>query len=418
MYKVSFSRLFASVVITSQFVLPFSSALAAEPPSSLDELGTTASQGEIVVSEESAVAPVESAESPADIQADPPQSESLGGETAPVETSAQSEAVVASPELSTDKADYYPGETATIFGRFFQSVQDILLKIFGGSAETNDYTETIQNITTDSEGSFTTTYTLDGLARPLYTVIASALSGEELARTTFTDPPSVEFDQCANDNPTAGACDWIGSILQANNSVYFEGMSVPQRLLYRGIGNGAHTISFKYSYTKGGTHAYDFITGKNQGNGSFSPGISTFNDCGNLTGPDLAACTALIATTEGFVPIPNDAFDSKDSAPGAGTGTSQTAKETFYGARSISVYNTGTFTASTTPIVITHDVAADGDTGDSDAQVTLNFTLASCGGGCDVMLYFDGHLAVGGSDNTTGVNWGPALGSANINGGP
>lgn len=316
--------------------------------------------------------------------------------------------------IITDKNAYSSTEVVLITGYGFTPNTDYRLVI------TADNLNVSYDIKTDANGSFSYSYQLDGTFRPLYNVYIKDLSGNVLATTTFTDPapPSVDFKQCANENPTAGACDWIGSILIANNSAYFEGMSVPQRLLYRGIGNGAHTISFKYSYTKGGIHAYDFITGKNQGNGSFSPGITTFNDCQGLSGPDLTACNALVILTENFVSIPNDSFDSKDSAPAPGTGSSQTAKETAYGARSISVYNTGTISATSIG-AITHNVAANGDTGDSDAQVTFNFTLASCpSGACNLVLYFDGHLAVSGSDNTTGVNWGPGLGSANINGGP
>ena len=39
---------------------------------------------------------------------------------------------------------------------------------------------------------------------------------------------SVDFKQFANDPPQK----WIGSILQENNSEYYEGMSVPQRTIF------------------------------------------------------------------------------------------------------------------------------------------------------------------------------------------
>ena len=39
----------------------------------------------------------------------------------------------------------------------------------------------------------------------------------------------VDFRQCSNENPTLGDCVWINGIIQQNNSVWFEGMSVPQR---------------------------------------------------------------------------------------------------------------------------------------------------------------------------------------------
>ncbi|HLC44982.1 MAG TPA: hypothetical protein VJK50_04035, partial [Patescibacteria group bacterium] len=102
---------------------------------------------------------------------------------------------VANPELSTDKEDYHPGETATIFGRFFAALQNIILKIFGAGPDGNDYTEETQNITTDETGSFTTAYQLDWVYRPLYTVTASTPEGIGLAQTTFTDGPSMGVDK-------------------------------------------------------------------------------------------------------------------------------------------------------------------------------------------------------------------------------
>ena len=326
------------------------------------------------------------------------------------------------PVLTTDKPDYFPGQIAAIVGSFFEKLQTIALKIFGGTQEEGTYTETNTQVTTDEQGSFTFNYQLDNFFRPLYTVIGSNLLSQELARTTFTDAIPVDFKQCANNNGTAGICDWIGSILQNSNSVYFEGMSVPQRILYRGIPNGSHTITFNYSYTKAGIHAYDFLTSLNQGNEDFMPGITEVNYCQGLGGADTTACNALAPSTGRIsVPIPHDPYDSKDSAPAPGNGTSQITKENAYetanGVRNFEVKTNGSFTAGS--IVITHDVTANADTGDSFSQVLFSFTLSGCpNNSCNFILYFDGHLAVGGSDNTTGVNWGVGLGSSNINGGP
>jgi len=94
------------------------------------------------------------------------------------------------PELNTDKADYAPGETVSIFGRFFQSLQNIVLKIFGGSVEENNYTETTASLVTNEQGSFSFQYILDNVFRPLYKIIASTISGEKLAETSFTDGSS------------------------------------------------------------------------------------------------------------------------------------------------------------------------------------------------------------------------------------
>src|SRR3989344_2971682 len=209
---------------------------------------------------------------------------------------------------------------------------------------------------------------------------------------------SVDFSQCANnDSPTpAGKCNWIGSILQASNSDYFEGMSVPQRILYRNVEtNGPHTISFTYQYTKGGIHAYDFLTTVNpyaapdfvQGvtDESYVPGITDLAPCDDLSGPDATACTSLISTTPVFVSLPSDPFDSKDTSPSApGTGTPQSTKESnfefsFPGGRSLTVYSGGgttAFSGYSISALVHSPSAANSDTGDSDVEVTLNFTSA------------------------------------------
>ncbi len=324
--------------------------------------------------------------------------------------------------ISTDKPDYSPSSLVLITGSGFIANKTYTINIVSTDEPPVNFTDQVK---ADGSGNISYAYQLDGNYRPNYTVYVK--TGEIInAVVTFTDGNiSVNFDQCANDdNPTpAGQCNWIGSILQGNNSTYFEGMSVPQRILYQGITTpGAHTISFAYSYTKGGTHAYDFLTSLNQGNGGFSPGITNLDKCDGLSGGDATACNALVGTTATNVSIPNDPFDSKDSPPGVGTGTTQTQKENWYqgqyGSREISVHSSNAFSGGL--ISLSHTVGADADTGDSDVNVTLNFNLAGCSAAspCDLLIFFSGHLAVTGSINNNGADWGQPLGSSNINGGP
>jgi len=61
--------------------------------------------------------------------------------------------------------------------------------------------------------------------------------------------------------------DWINGILQGSKSKYYEGMSVPERILMQSIppNSGAanpnlHTLNLKVLATKAGLHAYDFLT--------------------------------------------------------------------------------------------------------------------------------------------------------------
>jgi len=80
--------------------------------------------------------------------------------------------------ISTDKADYSPGDTVTIYGSgFLEGAVSITVTRPDGS--TNGWA-----VTSDSSGAFTTTYALDGI-EGVYTVIAS--DGTNTATTTFTD---------------------------------------------------------------------------------------------------------------------------------------------------------------------------------------------------------------------------------------
>ena len=106
------------------------------------------------------------------------------------ETETQSASTADSPSgpaLTTDRADYHPGGIATIFGSFFQSLQDVLLNISGEGTEEVAPSEEAAAVTADTEGSFSYEYTLEDVYRPLYTVVASTLSGERLAEASFTD---------------------------------------------------------------------------------------------------------------------------------------------------------------------------------------------------------------------------------------
>jgi len=331
--------------------------------------------------------------------------------------------------LFTDKSDYSPTQTAVIFGNNFTPNQTYTLEI------TSDNLFVSVEVTADSSGNFAYSYQLDGTYRPLYNVVAKDSSGAVIAITSFTDAIQTDFAQCSNKNPTLHNCVWIGSIVQSSNSQYFEGMTVPQRLLFRDavIANGVHHITFTYQYTKAGIHAYDFLTTVRpdastvQGN---TP-AETLNSCANLGGADTTACNSLSPSTtapKANITVPSDSFDSKDSAPGTGTGTSQTTKESNYeianggvGSRKITVYapTAGAFSAPS--MILTHSPAgADSDTGDTEVSIDITFTSSDCstGSGCNYLLYFGGHLALTGANNNTGSNWGPGLGSSQISGGP
>src|SRR6185369_9549076 len=71
-----------------------------------------------------------------------------------------------------------------------------------------------------------------------------------------------DYDQCSNDVGFgySDGCHWVNGDLNKNNSTFTEGDSTPQRVLLTGMTTGQHTITFQYDTTKGGAHAYDFLT--------------------------------------------------------------------------------------------------------------------------------------------------------------
>src|SRR5947207_512021 len=87
------------------------------------------------------------------------------------------------------------------------------------------------------------------------------------ATATFTDSVNNDFKQAANKDGSPwglGNVHWINSILQANNSRYFEGMSTPQRVILSGIPattGDTHTLHISHQANKSTTtHAYDYLT--------------------------------------------------------------------------------------------------------------------------------------------------------------
>ena len=173
------------------------------------------------------------------------------------------------------------------------------------------------------------------------------------------DPLNVDFKQFANDWNK-----WIGSILNENKSTYYEGMSVPQRTIFTSIPSTTsnnHTLTFSHQATKGGIHAYDWLTAYNQGN---MPPL-VFAPCGEDIGPpaDLGAiCESLHGGSNWIlVDVPDDPFISKDGS----TQSRIDAYEAQYGNRQIKIYGNQPITAAA--LTLSHDVSSPGgDTGDSD----------------------------------------------------
>src|SRR5215472_69921 len=168
--------------------------------------------------------------------------------------------------LTTDKPDYSPGESITFTGTGWQPGETVNIEIYetsvdpffdeGGVTAVADADGTISNSDFQCQQSF--------LGQGFLAHATGASSGVT-AEATFTDNINADFRQAANNDAGYGLGNthWINSIVQASNSRYYEGMSVFQRFIVDGLpattGNH-HSLLFSHEFTKGGVHAYDFLT--------------------------------------------------------------------------------------------------------------------------------------------------------------
>jgi hypothetical protein len=277
------------------------------------------------------------------------------------------------------------------------------------ASSTSTPSSTTAASTTTSPGSTTST-TAAPSAAPKAKPAPTTTTTSAPSTTTTTTPAvtqqatgsvSTDFSQCSNGKNGDQDCSWINGILNTNNSKYGEGMSVPQRILHTNVASAAsHVIRFSHQYTKGGTHAFDFITSWPQASAtglgthiSFNPTIA----CAGLGG-STSTCTSLINGGHFLdIAVPSYAGETQDAAYNA-----------LHGTRTVRVYSDAAVTGgSFDPITISGSPA-----GDSDLMYSLHVT----GTGTQFLVLVAGHLAVG--DDGTAVSWGAGTGAGSISGGP
>ena len=237
-------------------------------------------------------------------------------------------------------------------------------------------------VNADGGGNFTSDWLVeeDSLNQTLLLTADGQSSGLH-AEVTFTDASIGTYDQCSNDDgdgypgPPPGSadegCHWINGNLNANNSTYHEGDSTVQRLWVDDITPGStHTVTFQYGTTKGGKHAYDYLT--------------TWNDSENWVAladrcQDIPGCTTAGETT---FAIPNDPNvpDTIELPPGGPLSRLFTARGATITGISVPTIASGTYA------------------GDSETDITVTVQLDSTGpmcdaGGCGVAIWFGAHIA-------------------------
>jgi len=230
----------------------------------------------------------------------------------------------------------------------------------------------------------------------------------------------TEFTQAANDDPTLGAIHWISSILQESNSRYYEGMSVPQRLIFNGISStpgDTHALTMSVDATKGGIHAYDFLTSWDNAipaADSIAPGqnllIDLFSD---RCDPEFWSSTQAICNYIHSLGLYDEAdLEVLDMGSVGGDNVQQRVDnyDTYFGiSRTIKIWGNQAVSSAS--------ITFDGYTGNVDNK-TANYTLHWTSASDTVIIEMAGHLAVGVDPLEAGIGYGEGKGAADISGGP
>ncbi|MBF9140923.1 T9SS type A sorting domain-containing protein [Hymenobacter properus] len=232
---------------------------------------------------------------------------------------------------------------------------------------------------------------------------------------------STDFRQFANE---PGNEAWINSILQQNNSVYYEGTSTLQRLVLVGIpttSGNHHVLHFSHQATKGGIHAYDFVTGYDQALADYNTitggPFTALSVAGNALGPQATAAmvnalyNSNLAGPNKMVAA-NAVAASYSSLPNAPAGN-VAAKVAVYDGASTSKRGVQIYGSS--PVTNAHlDLVSYSGGSDIYADYDLHWDSASP----NVLILMGGHLSVSGTGAAGTLSYGPGLGSGSISGGP
>jgi hypothetical protein len=224
-----------------------------------------------------------------------------------------------------------------------------------------------------------------------------------------------DFRQAANNNGDGlGVVSWINGIVQQNNSRYYEGMSVPQRVIFLNLTGTNHTLTLSHQSIKASenAHAYDFITSWPQAvvaAGVYTPSVNllnTMNDCGPGGQSNfLNACAAVHSGAQYHIDIPVPS--TLTPTLGDDINARSAAYSAHFGARFVRIWGDAPFTGG--------NLSFTGYTGnDYDANYDLSWTSASA----SVVVEFATHIAIGSEPYFPGTGYGAGKGAASINGGP
>ena len=226
-----------------------------------------------------------------------------------------------------------------------------------------------------------------------FVLTAAGQTSGQVATTSFTDAgASAQLDDWTDGKaPDAigGNENWGNGDLNAQNSHYFEGDSVPFRATFADLVVGqTYTITLSYDTTKAGKHGFDYLT-------TYNATLPTGHTASEAN-PDPTLGTAFTESgPHDTLAIPTDTkvTNGPNGSLGGGDDITQQA---------------GVFTMWGGDLTTTSGYTVSGPyTGDSETSITLTFTATSP----TAVLAWAGHI---GSEN----DWGLGSGAFNIDGSP
>jgi uncharacterized repeat protein (TIGR01451 family) len=183
---------------------------------------------------------------------------------------------VETPTITSDKADYAPGETVTLSGSGWTGdttvhihVDDTLGKTWSHDAD----------VPVDELGNISDVFVLSTRFVSQYDVTATGIETGRVATTTFTDSIQTDYLHWLDKPPGS----WANTTLQQTNSAYFEGEAVPHYYEMKGLSPStgySFKIFFDYKDSTGGKNICGFS------------GLATYNADRTTALVDGAAVTA------------------------------------------------------------------------------------------------------------------------------
>jgi uncharacterized repeat protein (TIGR01451 family) len=146
--------------------------------------------------------------------------------------------------ITSDKADYAPGETVTLSGSGWTG--DTIVHIHVDDTLGKTWSHDV-DVPVDEFGNVSDVFTLSTRFVSQYDATATGNDTGRIATTTFTDAAQTDYEHWLDEAPGS----WAHTTLQQTNSAYFEGEAVPHYYELKGLSpntNYSFRIIFDYKW--------------------------------------------------------------------------------------------------------------------------------------------------------------------------